>query len=221
MATSLPAELVEFLQELEQNNNREWFHAHKKRYETFVKKPFEHFVDALIEKVRQVEPRTILTAKDAIFRIHRDTRFSSDKSPYKNHVSAVISPGGRKDPNGPGFYLEISGHQMRLYAGAYMPDKGTLYQIRERIASETERFRRLYTDPAFVRFFGEIHGEKNKVLPAEFKEAAQGEPLIYNKTFYYFTDWPASDAARPDLADDILLRYKAARPLTLFLTDFS
>jgi uncharacterized protein (TIGR02453 family) len=219
MSNTLTYDFIRFLHELEANNNREWFQTHKSRYELLVKQPFECMVDVLIDRLHQIEPRVILTPKDAIFRIYRDTRFSADKTPYKNHVSAVIGPGGRKNPNGQGLYLEISPQHIRMYAGAYMPDKAMLLEIRERIASDSGHFQSLYLNPEFVQYFCRIHGDKNKVLPGDLKDAAQLEPLIFNKQFYFYTDWTPSDIVRPDLIDDIVDRYRVARPLLLFLTD--
>ena len=90
-------DFIGFFSDLENNNNRDWFHENKKRYETSVKGPFESLVSALISELSKVYPEMTITPKDAIFRINRDIRFSKDKSPYKTHMAALISPGGKKD----------------------------------------------------------------------------------------------------------------------------
>ena len=87
---------LDFLKELSKNNNREWFHANKKRYEADLKKPFEAFIGQLIESFNRIDPSIEIQPKEAIFRIYRDTRFSKDKTPYKTHVGAIISKYGRK-----------------------------------------------------------------------------------------------------------------------------
>ncbi|KAB2842673.1 MAG: TIGR02453 family protein, partial [Melioribacteraceae bacterium] len=76
-------ELIKFLKDLSKNNNREWFTENKKRYENFVKEPFFNFIDELITRMNMDDPSIAIEPKDAIFRIHRDVRFSNDKSPYK------------------------------------------------------------------------------------------------------------------------------------------
>ncbi|MDX1315878.1 MAG: DUF2461 domain-containing protein, partial [Eudoraea sp.] len=86
-----------FLKALKKNNNREWFNENKSRYTKSVKEPFEQFIAEMIDAVSPFFDTLAITPKDAIFRIYRDVRFSKDKSPYKTHVSAIVSPAGRKD----------------------------------------------------------------------------------------------------------------------------
>ncbi len=212
-------EFQTFFKELEKNNNREWFHANKKRYEAYVKKPFEEFIALMIDKLQAFDPAIVITPKDAIFRIHRDVRFSKDKSPYKVQVSAIISKGGRKDMSTPGIYLELNHEKFGIYSGAYMPDKHQLQGIREAIASDTKTFKKLIKAKAFVNKFGNIQGEKNKRIPKEFQEAAEIEPLIANKQFYYVANLDADTIFDPKLPKIITDHYKAAKPLSDFLSE--
>ena len=125
---------LDFFKELAANNNKEWFHANKKRYEASVKKPFEEFIQEIIDRTAKIDDRFAGEAKKAVFRIYRDVRFSKDKTPYKMNCSAVIAPGGRKDGIGyPGMYLEMGPEHFRFYSGLFMPDKEALYQVREYI----------------------------------------------------------------------------------------
>src|SRR5690606_31023698 len=83
---------LDFFKELAANNNRDWFHANKKRYENSVKKPFATFVTDTISKVKdEYDSKLDLEVKNSVFRINRDIRFSNDKSPYKLHSAAIIS----------------------------------------------------------------------------------------------------------------------------------
>lgn len=213
------ADFISFFRDLEENNDREWFNANKKHYETVVKAPFELFVKDLIERMHEQDHRILLTPKDAIFRIYKDTRFSADKTPYKLFASAIIAPGGRKDHNANGIYLELGGRHARIYSGAYQPEKDQLLRIREKIAAEPKRFSALISDKAFITHYGEIRGEKNKVLPAGLKEAAQIQPLIFNKAYYYFTEWPPEVITKKDFMDDLLKRYQIIKPLTAFIME--
>ncbi|MCB0818301.1 MAG: DUF2461 family protein, partial [Flavobacteriales bacterium] len=77
------ADYQRFFKDLAAHNDRDWFHANKKRYETSVKKPFEAFVQELIDRMGKLDKQYRITPKEAIFRIHRDVRFSNDKTPYK------------------------------------------------------------------------------------------------------------------------------------------
>ena len=87
---------LQFLYELSQNNNKDWFDKNKARYEADLKKPWEATVAAIIERIKAFEPDLQSTAKESIPRIYRDTRFSTNKSPYKTNVAAIINPGGKK-----------------------------------------------------------------------------------------------------------------------------
>lgn len=210
-------DLPKFLKDLAKNNDREWFKSQKPRYEEKVKEPFERFVHALIDAMHAVDKNIMITPKEAIFRIYRDTRFSKDKTPYKTQVSAIVSPGGRKDMSSPGLYVQISDKDVRAYSGMYMCDSKSLQAMRERIASEPKKFKRLYSAKAFKAYFGEIHGERNKRIPKEFRDLAEQEPLLYNKQFYYFSKLPHKQLYEKDLIKQLVKRYKAAMPMTHFL----
>ena len=105
--TYFTKEFNSFFADLAKNNKTEWFHANKKRYEEFVKVPFEEFVAEMISRMQKEDPEINILPKEAIFRINRDLRFSKDKKPYKEWVSAVISKFGKKDKSYPGIYFHI------------------------------------------------------------------------------------------------------------------
>ena len=198
-------DFLDFFKELAANNHKDWFHANKKRYEASVKDPFKLFVQDMIDRAAEVDDRFAGEAKNAIFRINRDVRFSKDKSPYKLQMGAVISPGGKKEGMGiPGMYLELSPEHFRFYSGLYMPQKDVLYQVREYIVKNPKELDKLVSDKEFVSKFGELRGEKNKVLPKEFKEAAEKQPFLFNKQFYFFASMPPETILRDDLADVIM-----------------
>lgn len=206
-------DFLDFFQELGANNHRDWFHDNKKRYEKSVKDPFKAFVTDLIAEVGKVDKDVDIEAKDAIFRINRDVRFSKDKAPYKLQTSAVVSKYGRKDNTYPGLYLQLGAESMHLGGGCYMPPKEELWRMRDAIMKDPKAFRKLVENKAFATHFGELKGEKNKVLPKEFKEAAASEPFIFNKQFYYMAERPSADALSDTLMADVLEMHKSARPL--------
>ncbi|MCY3414391.1 MAG: DUF2461 domain-containing protein [Candidatus Heimdallarchaeota archaeon] len=185
-------ETLRFLIELKENNNREWFQENKKIYEKYVKKPFKKFIDELIFAIQEFDKELETDSKTAIFRINRDIRFSKDKTPYKPHISASIKSGKRTQANTPGYYIQISGETIALGGGAYFLDKFGLQAIREHILKNMEEFNQLLSKKDFKEKFGEVYGEKNKRLPTEFRDAAEMQPVLYNKQFYCHAEIPAT-----------------------------
>jgi uncharacterized protein (TIGR02453 family) len=212
---------LDFFIELAPNNTKDWFDANRKRYEQSVKKPFADFVQHLIVSFEKHDPRLKdLEASACIFRINRDIRFAKDKSPYKLFCSAVVAPNGKKSEAVNGIYFELGPEALRVYGGIYEIDKDNLLLIREGIASQPKQFRKLLDDAEFKAVFGEIRGEKNKLLPADLKEAGAQEPLLFNKQWYYMAEYPASEVLSGDL-DRLLERcYLAGKPLEDFFNQF-
>lgn len=207
-----------FLAELALNNNREWFHANKARYEEHVKRPLEAFAQEMIERMSALEPGIAMTPKQAVFRVQRDTRFSKNKAPYKENAAMVVAPGGRHEPGVTGLYFTFDPANMNLASGCYFLEPAQIDKIRRHIAANPDEFRRLISEPAFMERFGEIQGMANKVIPPDLKEAAASQPLIYNKQFFYFVQHPVSTIEREDLPDFVMAHMTACHELNRFLT---
>ncbi len=212
---------LHFFIELAGNNHKTWFDENRKRYETSVKKPFYAFTQHLIDQLAKKDPSFAeLQSKDCVFRINRDIRFSKDKTPYKLMCSAVVAPNGKKSKAVNGIYFELSPEHVRAYGGIYEIDKEDLDAVREGIASNMDEFRSIYSSKTFKKTFGEILGEKNKVLPAHLKEAAQEENLIFNKQWYFYAEFPAEQVLSEDLDQLMLSCYEAGKPLEQFFNQF-
>lgn len=210
---------IDFFKELAANNNKDWFHANKKRYEKSVKEPFEAFVEELIARTAKIDKRFEADPKKAMFRIYRDVRFSKDKTPYKMHMSAVVAPGGRKEGMGiPGMYVQLGAEDVRFYSGLYSPEKDVLYQVREYIAKHSNQLDKLVNDADFKKRFGELRGEKNKIIPKEFKATAAKQPFIFNKQFYFFASLPTKTMLQDDFCDVLMDYFDASQPMRKYLT---
>lgn len=218
--TYFEPDFISFFKELAANNHKEWFDANKKRYEKVVKAPFATFVGDLILALRPEVPDLAVEPKDCIFRINRDIRFSADKTPYKTQMSALVSPGGRKAMASlTGVYVEIGPEYIGVYGGMYMPDKEQLLDVRQHIRYNLDAFKKAYTNPRFVKAYGNIQGEKNKRLEAGLAEAAQTEPLVFNKQFYYYSKLPATAILTDNLIPTILQHYNDASAVRNFLIE--
>ncbi len=209
----------EFFKELAPNNNTEWFHANKPRYEKSVKEPFEAFVEKIIEEISKLDPEYQITPKECIFRLHRDVRFSKDKSSYKLFSSVVISPKGRKDKSIPGLYLKLSPEDMWIMGGCYDPSTAQLQKIRTAISRDPKAFRALIEQPDFKEKFGELKGEVNKRIPKEFQKVFKTEPLIANKQFYYGTRLPPETITNNNLVSLVMDHWNSMQPVSDFLTE--
>ncbi len=214
----LNSDFLQFLYDLSQNNNRDWFEKNKKRYEATVKKPFEATVAAIIERVQRLEPAFgPIVPKDCIFRIYRDTRFSKDKTPYKTNVAASFNPKGIRTTadamSFPGYYMHLEFGSLWIGGGAYFLDKDPLRKVRTAIMQDPDAFRALLAEKDFVKKYGTIKGDANKVLPPEFKEAAKSEPLLANKQFYFMAELDPENALQPDFPDFVAEYFKAGKPL--------
>jgi uncharacterized protein (TIGR02453 family) len=212
-STHFSKDYLTFLRALDRNNNREWFKANKARFEQSVKAPFTDFVDEIIHRVGALDPRVQLEPKDAMFRIFRDIRFSRDKTPYKTLMSAVVSPGGRRERSIPGGYFQFGNKSVAVAGGMYQPDKNQLYNIRSAIRDRGKQLDALVKAKPFKTLFGELAGDRNKVLPKEFKDASERFPLIANKQFYYWVEYPPETVLRDDLAAFVMKHYRTGKKL--------
>src|SRR5213083_1535194 len=127
-----PPEGIQFFRSLSRHNNREWFLPRKPIFEEKLKQPMRQLVGALNTAMKSFAPEYVADPEKAIYRIYRDTRFSKDKTPYKDHLAAAFPRRGI--PHGAGFYFAISHREVAVGGGAYMPTPETLLAIRRYLA---------------------------------------------------------------------------------------
>ena len=207
-----------FFKELAPNNNKDWFDANRKRYENNVREPFKKFIGDLIENLKQNDSELNIEAKDAIFRINRDIRFSKDKTPYKLNNSAIISSEGRKNKNHPGIYVEFGPEKLAFYGGIYMPDSKQTAKIRAYFSEHAAELDAILASADFKNTFGEMQGEKSKRISKDLKTAAEVQPLIWNKQWYYYCHLPPEIITSDKLMTTILDLETKALPIKQFLT---
>lgn len=133
--------IIDFLRDLSENNNREWFEAHRDRYKA-VKAQMDSVAEQFIEAVASFDSSVAgVRVKDATYRIHRDTRFTKDKSPYKTWFGVYVCPRGKKSGFS-GYYMHIEPAENNFFicTGAYCPTAGEQKSVREEIMTEGEGF---------------------------------------------------------------------------------
>jgi uncharacterized protein (TIGR02453 family) len=159
--------VLEFLQELTENNNREWFNNNKDRYNA-SKEKILFLTDVLINEIAEFDSGVRgVSPKDCIFRIFRDVRFSKDKVPYKTNFGSYIAKGGRKSLN-PGYYFHIEPGQSFIGGGLYMPPAEPLRSIRNYMAENAPEFKSIINDSQFKAVFPDMYDHQLKTAPKGF-----------------------------------------------------
>lgn len=145
--------ILQFLRDLMVNNNRPWFQDHKNEYQA-VKDDFERGVGQAIARISTFDNSVAhVTVKDATYRFYRDTRFSSDKSPYKNHLGAYIAAHGKKALHG-GYYIHLEPGRCMLACGNYWLPTNILTSCRNEIMGNIDEWLRCVESPEFLRYYG-------------------------------------------------------------------
>lgn len=159
--------VINYLKQLTANNNREWFNAHREDFNT-ANAEFESLVAALIDRISLFDESIRgVQVKDCTYRIYRDVRFSADKSPYKNHFGAYITPQGRKTLRS-GYYVHLQPENNLIAGGCYCPDSKLLKAIRQAVYDNMDEYRSIVEDPKFKRFFPKVGNDFLKTAPKGF-----------------------------------------------------
>lgn len=211
-------EYIKFFRELEKNNNKDWFHKNKKRYESHVRKPMIAFIEDVIKAMQKHDPEIDPIPHKCIGRINRDIRFSKDKTPYNQHLFAHITKGSREDPI-PGIAFRFGGGDCGIMTGYYKPTKERLQIIRQKIIGDLKTFQKLTSNKKFVSAFSAIRGEAYKRIPQDLAEIFEKEPLIANKQYYVVKVQKPDFVTSEKLLEEIISYWLAAKPLNDFLAD--
>ena len=209
--------VLDFLGQLAENNNREWFQQNKKMYEE-AKAEVEGFVNALIPDLAKFDDTVrYVEAKDCLFRIFRDVRFAKDKSPYKVNLGSWITREGRKS-SGPGYYLHLQPGESFLAAGVYMPEPDKLKKIRSEIYYNISEFKALLNDKKLNKLSsGLLDMDKGKMAPRDFPANFPDIDLLKYK--HYTLSAPLTDkqVCVEKFRETAATVYKAMYPFNEFL----
>jgi uncharacterized protein (TIGR02453 family) len=212
---------LSFLSELNKNNNREWFKKNESSYKD-AKYNFESFVQEVINEIIDFDPiMKGIEVKSCVFRINRDIRFSNDKSPYKTNFGAFIVRGGKKNGDKfAGYYVHIEPGKSFIAGGAYVPPSPWLAVIREKIDQEPASFLKILNHKDFVKYFGQISGEKLKTPPRGYASDNPNVDLLKLKSYLAVNEVPDKMALSPDYLTHVINVLKAMKPLNDFLNDY-
>jgi uncharacterized protein (TIGR02453 family) len=211
---------MQFLSDLKKHNEREWFAANRKRYED-ARKNFADLIQEVINEITIFNPILKgLEAKSCIYRINRDIRFSNDKSPYKTHFGAFILRGGNKNMHSfAGYYIHLEPGNSMLAGGAYMPPTSWLSVVREKIDEQGNELMKIITHKEFIRYFGELEGEKLKTAPKGYPKDHKYIELLKFKSFLATKLMSDAEVLRKDYFSNIISGCRAMKPLIDFLNN--
>lgn len=211
----------QFFAELAANNERGWFTDNKARYEAEVKAPLLAFITDFGPKLGKISEHFVADPRGnggSMFRIHRDTRFSKDKTPYKTHGAAQFRHAMGKDVHAPGFYLHLEPGSVFAGAGIWHPDSQTLKKIRSRIVEHPDEWKKLLRRKAFKDRFT-LEGDSLKRAPKGFDPE---HPLIEDlrrKDFIVTERYSDKQACQPGFIDEFAKTCKASFGLMTFLAE--
>lgn len=211
-------DIINFLKELNENNNREWFAQNKSRYEK-VKSKFEEISRLLISEISIFDNDIKnVDVKDCVFRIYRDIRFSTDKTPYKTHFGVYIaSAGGRKSQRG-GYYLHLDPAGSFIAVGVWCPPPNILKALRQSVCDNIDELNEIRNEVGFNTYFKTFFEEdKLKNVPAGFPRDFPDAELL--KLKHYMVEYKLDDKILN--ASDFVLQLaqiaRAGYPLNKFL----
>ncbi len=209
--------ILAYLTDLEQNNNREWYHANKERYQA-ANADFERFIGALILLIGEFDASVLNNApKDLTFKLVRDTRFSNDKSPYNPAFRAHIAPKG-KLPVPVVYYVSIAPNRSFLGGGLFAPVfKDATAMVRDYIAANGGEFGAIIGDGRFAERFA-VMGEALKNVPKGYDANHPQAQYLKNKS--WFLEYPVADAAlvsANDFAKQAARIFEAMKPFNDYL----
>jgi uncharacterized protein (TIGR02453 family) len=204
---------LRFLRSLRRNNRREWFDPRKPEFERELKQPMLALIQAVNRAMENFAPAHIRPPQKCMMRIYRDTRFSSDKRPYKGHISAWWARDGLEKTSGGGYYMHISPDEVLLAAGVYMPEREQLRAIREYLLLHHAEVRRILANRKLQRMMHSFTGNPLTRAPKGFPKEHPAMDLILCRQWGVEATMEPNAALRKDLAQVVIQHFRLAAPL--------
>ncbi len=212
-------EAVQFLDDLIANNNTDWMHANKKRYENY-KKDYHNYIAGILAEMKpldqSLEP---LDVKNCTFRINRDIRFSKDKSPYKTNIGVWFTQ-NKFRKNSPGYYIHFEKGNSFIAGGVWCPEPEQLKRIRKEIAFFHEDLEAIVDNEMFKKEFGTITRDENNTLKKAPKDFDANHPAIEFlklKSYTASQKIKDSDFLDPNFSKIVAQKLMVLKPLNDFL----
>ncbi len=217
MATHFSSEALKFLRGLKRNNDRAWFDARKKIYETELKAPMLAIIAEVNDAMVEFAPENVRPPQKAMMRIYRDVRFSSDKSPYKTQVAAWWAREGLEKTSGGGYYFHVSASEVTVAAGVYMPEREQLLAIRRYLVEHHAELRELLAGKKLKAKLSEFDGRRLTRPPKGFAGEEAAMDLLLCRQWGVAATLPVEVATQATLVKEIVERFRLAAPVVKLL----
>ncbi len=208
--------VFDFLNDIKENNNREWFQANKARYE-IAHQHMIGFAEALLDEMRTHDLIETPTGKKSLYRIYRDVRFSKNKSPYKSSWSGHFRRSTAALRGG--YYYHIEPGNTFVAGGFWGPNKEDLARIRTEIDLDATEFREILTDPLLIKTFGKMGGNQLKTAPKGFPKDHPAIDLLRHKGFVFRHDFPDKTVLSQNFAQKVSNTYQKLRPFFDYMSE--
>lgn len=212
-----------FLDELSLNNERSWFDANKDRYESLVREPALSFIRAMAGPLTKVAPAFKAEDKKvggSLMRVYRDTRFGSDKTPYKTNIGIQFRHGAGKDVHAPGFYVHVSPTDNFIALGMWRPEPPVLAAVRTKMAEDPDRWTKLVGAKALTKVGLELGmGDKLSRVPKGFDKDHPLADELKRTSFVLSAPLGAKDITAKGFVDHVAARFAAGKDFMRYLCE--
>ncbi|MDB5193855.1 MAG: hypothetical protein JWQ96_3418 [Segetibacter sp.] len=210
---------LEFIKELGENNDKSWFDANRKRYDT-ARADFDQLITKVIEGLAKSDIEIAwLKAKDCIFRINRDIRFTKDKAPYKDHMGASLNKAGRSSHFADYYFHCQPGNKSLVGGGLWLPEAKQLKQVRQEIDYCYDEFKCIITSKEFIKEYGNLEMNSYTLSrpPKGYEKDNPAIEYLKLKSIMCFTYIKDEELMSKDLVTKIVNAFKALQPLVKFI----
>ncbi len=212
-----------FLDELSLNNERTWFDANKDRYESLVREPAMSFIRAMAAPLGKLAPAFVAQDKKvggSLMRVHRDTRFGSDKTPYKTNIGIHFRHGAGKDVHAPGFYVHVSPTDNFIALGMWRPEPPILLAVRTKMAEDPARWSKTVAAKALAKVGLELGmGDKLSRVPKGFDKDHPLADELKRTSFVMSSQLTAKDITTKGFVDFVAARFAAGKDFMRYLCE--
>ena len=208
----------QFLKTLSENNNRDWFAAHKSDYVQAHENAIS-VADSLLKKLSELDHISTVSGKKSLMRIYRDVRFSKDKSPYNPRWAGGFSRSKPALRGGYYFHMQPGGKTV-VGGGFYQPNSEDIKLIRAHIAADDEPLRQVISSAPFIDTFGELQGDQLKTAPKGYEKDHPSIDLLRYKSMYVFKSLSDKEVTSADFLESALSAFLALRPFFDVMTEF-